>query len=122
MRSSFIVILLIVTMPLIAIAAPFCVKVQGIREDCIYDDTSSCKTRAAQLSGICIVNTSEITMATGREKFCLVDSSRMPQCVYADRSGCEAAQRNESVCIINTFHKDNEEQADPFEVDPNRNY
>lgn len=106
----------------LAIAAPFCVTVQGVPPDCIYDDTNACKLRAAQLSGVCTVNTHEITSHVGEEKFCSVDSTRVPQCMFVDRTACENAQNNGAVCVNNTFAKGYDDQIDPFAADPNRNY
>lgn len=105
-----------------AIAAPFCVTTQGVPPDCIYEDTTSCRSRATQLKGVCTVNTNEITSAYGTEKFCMVDSTRVPQCIYTDRSSCEGAMNAGSVCVNNNFRNINEIQQDPFENDPNRNY
>jgi hypothetical protein len=105
-----------------ALASPFCVSVTGMPTECIYDDATPCKNRAAQLSGFCTINTSEITAAYGEEKFCIVDSSRVPQCIYVDRTLCESAQSNGSVCVNNNFKNVNEAQPDPFANDPNRNY
>jgi hypothetical protein len=119
-KSFFVMIVLL--MPLTAQASPFCVAVTGLVPECIYEDASSCKTRAMQEAGVCIVNTNEITSAYGTEKFCIVNSSRVPQCIYADRNVCEAAQNNGSVCVNNNFENVNGEQPDPFANDPNRNY
>lgn len=115
-------LLLVCVMPVQVMASPFCITVMGIPPECIYDDTALCRQRAAQLGGICTVNTKEITGAYGDEKFCIVDSSRVPQCIYADRSSCESAQNNGSVCVYNNFVNVNEEQPDPYAADPNRNY
>ena len=109
-------------MPVMAYAAPFCMTLQGIPPQCIYDDARDCKHRAGQLSGICTVNINEITSATGAEKFCSVDSTRTPQCLYVDRNGCENSLSNGSICVNNTFKKMGEVQADPYADQPNRNF
>lgn len=109
-------------LPLGVNAAPFCVTTQGLPPDCIYDDTASCRNRAFQLKGVCTVNTAEITTSYGTEKYCMVDSTRVPQCIYIDRSSCDSAVSGGSVCVNNTFRDINEEQPDPYQNDPNRNY
>lgn len=118
----FLTFLFLALSPISLHASPFCINVQGLSPDCIYDDTASCKQRAAQMGGACIVNVREITSFTGTEKFCMVDSARVPQCVYADRLACENAQNNGSVCVTNDFGHVKDVQADPFASDPNRNY
>ena len=66
--------LIVAFLPIAAFASPFCVAVIGLPNQCIYDDASSCRARAAQLRGICTINTAEITAGYGHEKFCIVDS------------------------------------------------
>lgn len=109
-------------LPGAVIAAPFCLTIQGIAPQCIYDDPASCKQRAAQLSGICTVNVDEVTSHTGAEKFCSVDATRIPQCIYADRTGCDNVQQAGSICVYNTFQQNKDDVADPFAADPNRNF
>ena len=111
-----------VLFPGLASAAPFCVSTQGLPSECIYEDTTSCKARAFQLKGVCTVNAGEILTSYGSEKYCMVDSTRVPQCIYTDRNSCESAANNGSVCVNNSFQNVNEIQPDPYQNDPNRNY
>lgn len=121
-QANKFLLLLVVFLPGLAFAAPFCVTTQGLTPDCIYDDTTSCRARANQVRGVCTVNASEILTSYGQEKYCLVDSSRVPQCIYIDRSSCESAANSGSVCVNNSFQNVNEIQPDPYQNDPNRNY
>jgi hypothetical protein len=102
-------------------ASPFCVQLQGgIAPECIYDDAVLCRQRADQLSGLCVANPKEFKTLTGIGKYCLVDSNRISQCNYTDRSTCATdAQRAGGVCLDATGSTLDQ---NPYEKDPNVNY
>ena len=103
-----------------AAASPFCVQVQGIEPECIYDDVVLCRQRADQLSGMCIANPKEFKTIPGIGKFCLVDSNRISQCNYNDRSSCSTdAARAGGVCIDATGSTLDQ---NPYQKDPDVNY
>jgi hypothetical protein len=96
-----------------AFAAPFCVTVQGLPDQCIYADSTECGKRAAQLGGICTANAQQITTPPGPGSFCLAEGGRVVQCLYADRDTCTAdAQRRHGACIPASLPQQG--SVDPF--------
>lgn len=102
------------------LASPFCVSVQGIAPQCIYDDVTQCRQRAQQLNGLCTPNAAEVRLQPGVGKYCLVYSNHASMCNYSDRSTCDAdAQRNGAVCMD---FPSSEVQENPYRKDPNSKY
>lgn len=100
-------------------AAPFCVQVQGIPPECIYDDAVQCRKRAAELGGLCAPNAAEITIPAGTGRYCIVDSNRIVQCNYVDRTSCNNdAVRGGGACME---APNQGVQPDPYRQDPNIN-
>ena len=83
-----------------AVAAPFCVTVQGLPDQCAYADGAECQRRATQLGGICTANAKEIATPPGPGSFCLAAGGHVVACNYADRQSCETdAARQHTACI-----------------------
>ncbi len=81
-------------------AAPFCVSVTGLPDQCMYYDTAQCSARATQLGGVCTANPAELKVTGGSGRYCLVDSNRVAQCTYPDRDTCTAdASRKGAICV-----------------------
>lgn len=99
----------------------FCLEVEGLPSQCIYDDPAECRARAIQLSGICDLNPLEAKVSPGYGPFCLVFANRVSQCVYSDRNSCEyeAARNGASVCVQNNLAG---LQTSPFRYIPQRAY
>jgi hypothetical protein len=96
--AAVVAVALLATTP--AFAAPFCVTVQGLPDQCIYADSGECGKRANQLGGICTANAQQVTTPPGPGSFCLAEGGRVVQCLYADRDSCTAdAQRRHGACI-----------------------
>jgi hypothetical protein len=98
--ALFLALLAIPALAMPAWAAPFCVTVQGLPDQCIYVDGAECGRRATQLGGICTANGAEIRTPPGPGLFCLAEGGHAVACVYADRDTCNAeARRRKSTCI-----------------------
>jgi hypothetical protein len=90
----------VLTMPVSALASPFCVQTQTIPPQCIYVDAASCSARAKQMDGTCTVNPAEVHVAPGLGHYCLLTSGLVSACIYADRNECEGeAKHQQAVCI-----------------------
>jgi len=112
MRSLCVAVF--VAIPGMAAAAPFCVAVQGLSDECLYADPASCQTRASQLGGACVSNPAESLQAVGPGRFCLVIGGQASQCIYPDRGSCTAdAVRHRTACVEVTGNPGTSE-IDPF--------
>ena len=76
------VALLLLAMPLPAVAAPFCVESESLPPQCIYFDAASCGKRAAQLGATCSVNGNEVHVSAAIGHYCLLTSSLVSSCIY----------------------------------------
>ena len=81
-------------------AAPYCLTIVGLPNQCIYADVADCRREAQHQRGVCNVNKREVELPkipAGR--FCLVTNGPAIQCSYADRRTCEAeATRRSAIC------------------------
>ena len=82
-------------------AAPFCVVVQGLPDECVYVDAAECSSRAARLHGRCGLNpAAPAPLREGHEAYCLVQSSVALSCLYADIAACEHdGNRSNGACV-----------------------
>lgn len=101
-------------------ASPFCVAVPGLPRECIYSDTRECSKRAIQLGGSCDINSDEVDLPVGIGKYCLVNSSRVIQCIFPDRLSCAISAGNDGAICVDSSPEDS--QPDPFREDTNRTY
>lgn len=69
-------------------AAPFCVEVQGVAEECWYHDIGLCRQDAAQKEGECTANREEVDIHENAEAFCAIDSSLVPVCAFPSEESC----------------------------------
>lgn len=94
-------------------AAPFCIVVQGLPDECSYVDASECSSRAARLHGRCGLNpTAAALPQEGHEAYCLVQSSAALSCLYPDVAACEHdSNRSNGACV-------EAPKATPGAVDP----
>lgn len=115
-------VLILVGLSGAAEAAMFCTSVPGMRSECIYDDPASCRTRAAELGGVCTLNPDQAMIAPGYGygSFCMVDASHMSICAYSDRNSCEsdAARNRSAICVENNRYG----TPNPFQYVPRRAY
>ena len=72
-----------------SIAAPFCVQVTGIPDQCLYVDPAACQAEALRQKGQCAANPNEVKAPPGAQPFCLVQSGVMLSCIYPDRADCD---------------------------------
>lgn len=82
-------------------AAPFCIVVQGLPDECSYVDAAECSSRAARLHGRCGLNpTASAPPQEGHEAYCLVQSSVALSCLYPDVAACEHdSNRSNGACV-----------------------
>ncbi len=104
----------LLTLPVPAIAAPFCVVTQAVPPQCIFFDAGLCQQRANQLSGECTVNPKEVRLTPSIGHYCLVTSGMASQCIYADMNTCDReAAHQQGACII-APERPESPKADPF--------
>ena len=97
----------LLSLPVPAIAAPFCVSTETFTE-CTYNDASLCTKRANQLNGYCTVNPNEagrvgaVSLPPSIGSYCLVTAGGgAALCIYVDEANCmrDAAQQGGG-CIL----------------------
>lgn len=90
--------------PNMALAAPYCVNIQGMPSECYYDDANLCRERASEVSGLCKINPGEIELPSGYGNYCLVASGGIISCIYQDFDSCErVAINNNGICTFSTL-------------------
>jgi hypothetical protein len=95
----------LLTLPMSAMAAPFCVSTQGLPPECIYFDAASCTQRATQMNGNCTINPNEpggIRLTPSIGHYCLITGGGASLCIYVDQSDClrDAARQRGGGCIL----------------------
>ena len=92
---------LLLTLPIPALAAPFCVQTQALPPQCIFYDAGSCQQRATQLNGTCSLNTNGVRVTPSIGHYCLLTSGAASLCIYVDENTCQKeAVRQQGACII----------------------
>jgi hypothetical protein len=104
----------VLAVPSVAQAAPFCVQTQAIPPQCIFVDAGSCSERATQMGGTCTVNRAEVHVSVGLGHYCLLTSSQVSACIYADRSLCELEAHHQHGVCIDTPNRPESPAADPY--------
>jgi hypothetical protein len=87
--------------PKVSVAAPFCVESVGLTPECWYYDVNQCKKEAGKIHARCSANLREITVSAKGVAFCVVDSTKRPECAFQNRESCEdaAARRSGAICF-----------------------
>lgn len=100
-RYVLAVVVLGLVAPDHAVAAPFCVVVAGLPDECLYVDATDCGKRAARLHGRCGLNPAAPPLPhEGGEAFCEVQSSAMLSCLFPDAAHCaEQSARDGAACV-----------------------
>jgi hypothetical protein len=81
-------------------AAPFCVDVTGLPQQCLYVDPTSCAAEANRQHGQCVANVNELKTPPRSQAFCLVTAGNAMSCTYPDRADCDRdSARLRGVCI-----------------------
>jgi hypothetical protein len=97
---AFVIVVLGLLIPQFALAAPYCVTVQGLPDQCVYVDGQECQKRAVQLGGVCTSNPGDILVQSGPGQFCLVVGGQATLCIFPDRNSCqEEASRRKTACV-----------------------
>lgn len=114
MRLLFIAILA-VFFSSSANAAPFCMEINGLPDECIYYDPDLCLARARTQNGICSPNSREIRFDGGAGSYCLVLSGGSAECHYTDFRSCQqVARNNKALCERNPRRR---QPSEPFKFD-----
>ena len=71
------------------VAAPYCVDVTGIPQQCLYVDPAQCQQDAQRQRGQCVANPNEVQAPPRSQAFCLVQSGNVLSCIYPDRADCD---------------------------------
>lgn len=83
-----------------AMAAPYCVNIQGITPQCLYFDAHQCRTQAQRSGGSCAINPTEVTLPSGGTYPYCVTGPGYTSCKFVDRGSCEAeAGRQRASCV-----------------------
>lgn len=93
---------LLAGLPLAApvVAAPFCVQVAGIPDQCLYVDPAPCQREAERQGGRCGANPDEVKTPISSVPYCLVMAGNQISCLYPDRGHCDAdAVRQGGACV-----------------------
>jgi len=81
-------------------AAPFCVDVTGLPQQCLFVDPNSCRTEATRQGGQCVANSNELTTPPRSQAFCMVTAGNTLSCTYPDRADCDRdARQLRGACI-----------------------
>lgn len=95
---------MLLLLPVVATAAPFCIQISGQTPQCLYVDPAECAAHAGQLGGACVPNKATLKTPPGPGQFCLVNSDRTMQCLYPDYASCAAtAQGHQEACMAATL-------------------
>jgi hypothetical protein len=94
----------LLTLPVPALAAPFCVSTEALPPQCIYHDAATCNQRANQMNGNCTVNPNEpggVRLTPSIGHYCLVTGGMAALCIYVDQKSCQRdAARQGGGCIL----------------------
>ena len=83
-----------------AAAAPFCVDVTGLPQQCLFVDPNSCRTEATRQGGQCVANANELQTPPRSQAFCMVTAGNAMSCTYPDRADCDRdSVRLKGVCV-----------------------
>jgi hypothetical protein len=83
-----------------AMAAPFCVTVSGLPDQCLYVDPVQCQREAERQGGRCGANPDEFEAPVSALGYCLAQAGNVVSCVYPAYSDCQTdAKRQGGACI-----------------------
>jgi hypothetical protein len=119
MRAFFlfagIVTMACLSAPGSARASTFCVAGAAMPPQCLYEDVRGCVKAAAPPNTFCTINPEVGLIYYGSQRYCTVQSDRLAQCMFVDRSQCnQEAYRNGAICIDREEIKDD---LNPFRYD-----
>jgi hypothetical protein len=99
-------------------AAPFCVDVTGLPQQCLFVDPNSCRTEATRQGGQCVANSNELTTPPRSQAFCMVTAGNVMSCTYPDRADCDREARQLRGACIPSNNADTTIPAPASGVDP----
>jgi hypothetical protein len=101
-----------------SVAAPFCVQVTGIPDQCLYVDPAACQAEAQRQKGQCVANAAEIKAPPRAQSFCLVQAGNVLSCIYPDRADCDRDSKAMKGACMPALPGPQEVPAPPPGVDP----
>jgi len=107
---------LLLTAPVLA--APYCVDVTGIPQQCLYVDPAQCQAEALRQKGECVANSAEVKAPPRAQAFCLVQSGNVLSCIYPDRADCDRDSKTLKGACMPALPTPQEVPAPPPGVDP----
>ena len=98
-----------------AIAAPYCMAIQGLTTQCLYVDANQCRIDAARHAGSCVANPAEITLPeAGNFPYCIVGAG-YATCKFIDQGSCETeAKRRGGACVQSFAASGKNSAPDPY--------
>ena len=97
-----------------AVAAPYCINIQGITEQCLYFDANECRIQAQRAGGSCDVNPTEVTLpSAGTYPYCVVGAG-YSACKFVDRGSCDAEARRLKANCVQSFTASASAPPDPY--------
>ena len=106
--------MLLCTTPMAALAAPFCAQSQAVPPQCLYYDAQECAKEAARMGGFCAPNPAELKVSGGIGHYCLLTSSGLASCIFADLGECNAEAKHQQAACIQAPGSPESPAADPF--------
>lgn len=89
-----------------ALAAPFCVKVTGLPDQCLYVDPAACQREANRAGGRCTTNAREMPAPVAALPYCLAQPGNVMSCVYPAFADCDLdARRRGGTCVASQSPK-----------------
>jgi hypothetical protein len=100
MSKLAVAAVIMVSTPLSAMAAPFCLAIAGTAPQCIYVDGNECQLDANRQNGACVPNPAVVTLPTSRiGEYCMILPIGFTHCGYADGIACsQDALKQHGVC------------------------
>lgn len=98
-----------------AMAAPYCVAIQGLTTQCLYVDANECRIEAGRHGGSCVTNPAEVTLPQATNFPYCVTGAGYAECKFIDQGSCnaEAAQRG-GACVQSFAATGKNSPPDPY--------
>ena len=115
MRLMILMVLMVASVPLPALAATFCIGGVGMPLQCLYDDVEGCRRAEEPPNTFCAVNPDAVLSYYGGARYCTVSAFLQAECLYIDRAQCHSeALRRKMVCVDRETRLD---EMNPYRFD-----
>jgi hypothetical protein len=100
MKKLAVAAVVLVSTSLSAVAAPFCLQIEGTAPQCMYVDGNQCQRDATRQNGACVPNPANWKAPTSRVgEYCMILPIGLTHCGYADGIACsQDALKQHGVC------------------------